>query len=65
MQIDGDDLLARINKDFPVEYELSRLRTLVDLQAAEIERLTALPSAGYPTVMPSVYQVDDTDSRHV
>ncbi len=41
MHIDSDDLLARLERDWPAEFERSRMGLLVELQAAEIERLKA------------------------
>ncbi len=41
MHIESDDLLARMERDYPGEFEHCRLTYLVELQAAEIDRLTA------------------------
>lgn len=61
MQLDGDDLLAQIRTDFPVEYELAQLRLLTTLQAREIDRLTALTQPGYtPTPRPFL---DNSEAR--
>lgn len=76
MQLDSDDLLARIRQDYPYEYEICQLRALVDAQAREIERLNAvqnaplLPRAGDTAVFsasaprPYVTQGLDDEGRH-
>jgi hypothetical protein len=51
MHLDADDLLARIQHEFPHEYELARLHLLVDRQAEEIRRLSGLVSH-QPTPFP-------------
>lgn len=64
MQLDGDDLLARIRQDFPVEFELAQLRCLADMQAAEIERLTALvPTSSYATASTRPFSLSDEEVR--
>lgn len=55
MQLDSDDLLQRIQQEYPVEFELARRGLLIEAQAAEIDRLraqvqqaqTARPYAGF------------------
>lgn len=77
MQLDSDVLLARIRQDYPYEYEISQLRTLVDALTAENEQLKAnqvtplLPSrAGDTSVfsasapLPFVPQGQDDGARH-
>lgn len=46
MHIDADTLLARIRQDFPTPYELSLLRTEVDMLERENDALKA--AAGQP-----------------
>ncbi len=68
MHLDSDDLLSRIRRDFPVEFELSQLRQLADVQAAEIDRLSALvppTSSSFSGLAPRPYVLgDDQDSHH-
>lgn len=80
MQIDSEDLLARIRQEFPHQFEMARLHLLVDLLQPDNERLTAIvgqqepplsqtsviPTAGFAGVArPYVRALDDEDgSRH-
>lgn len=74
MQLDSEDLIAQFKKDWPAEAEVSTLRLLVQVQAREIERLTAsqaplLPRAGDTSVftasVPRPYVQDqDEGARH-
>lgn len=69
MNLDSDELLAQIQKDWPAEYELSTLRKLVEVQDREIQRLSGLqPGTAYGSagVRPYVEQsLADADSaRH-
>lgn len=41
MNIDADALLARIRREYPMQYQLCQMNLTIDLQAAEIERLQA------------------------
>ncbi|WP_045740859.1 hypothetical protein [Actinoplanes rectilineatus] len=41
MHLDADDLLKQIQTDYPIEFEIARLRLLVARQEEEIQRLTA------------------------
>ena len=64
MNLDGDELLGQIQKDWPTEFELSRLRLLVACQQREIERLTALapqPTDGYGRPFPDNLEVTRND----
>jgi hypothetical protein len=65
VQLDSEDLLARMRQDWPTEYELTRLRALVDAQEAEIQRLTALaPSSTFAATAPRPYSLSDEEGRH-
>lgn len=56
MHLDSDELLARLREDWPTQFELSRLRLLADVQAAEIVRLSGLlPSTSYSASSPRPY----------
>jgi hypothetical protein len=57
--MDADDLLARIRQDHPIEFELSRLSLLCEMQAAEIERLTALVPQSY-----TPFGAEGQEARH-
>ena len=48
MHLKSDDLLAQMQRDFPAESELARLRLLVAVQQAEIDRLTAQAQFSQP-----------------
>ncbi|WP_250029821.1 hypothetical protein [Paractinoplanes maris] len=68
MNLDADDLLARIKRDYPTEYQLANLSLIVDMQqtliedqAAEIERLNTLQGAYDPST-PRPYL--ETEARH-
>jgi hypothetical protein len=39
VNIDAEELLARIKRDYPTPYELSQLRLVIDKQAEQILRL--------------------------
>jgi len=45
--LNADDLLARVRQDWPVQLELSQLRLLTELQAAEIARLSGPQAGGF------------------
>jgi hypothetical protein len=66
VNLDADDLLAQIQRDWPAEYERSRLLLLVARQDEEIQRLTAEvrrltgQPAGYRTGNPEVTSYDLT-----
>lgn len=71
MHVDSETLLARIQADYPVDYELSMYRCLVDLQENEIARLNAElgnreQSAGNPTAgnVPPGYEPLDLGGSH-
>ncbi|MGX6605673.1 hypothetical protein ACWKSP_26595 [Micromonosporaceae bacterium Da 78-11] len=65
MQLNSEDLLARIRREFPAEYEIAQLRELTELQAAEIERLTALtqPATSYTGSVARPYSIEE-EGRH-
>lgn len=68
MQLDADDLLARIRQDFPVQYELAQLRAMVELLQADNDRLSALnqPAFGSAVARPYIRPADgDGEGRHV
>jgi hypothetical protein len=65
VQLDSDDLLARIRQDWPTEFELSRLHLLSEVQAAEIERLTTLTQASFSGSAPRPFSLsDEPEGRH-
>lgn len=64
MHLDSDDLLARIRQDWPTEYELTRLRLLADVQAAEIDRLTAAQPGTFTGTAARPYVLGDDEARH-
>jgi hypothetical protein len=69
MQIRSEDLLERIQQDFPNEYQWARLNLLVELQAAEIERLNAAAQPSYDPAVPRPYVLEQhvghgEESRH-
>lgn len=68
MQPTSDDLLAQFQHDWPREAEISRLLRTVDLQAAEIARLTAQtpPTTSYNTGTPRPYvlPMEGEEARH-
>jgi hypothetical protein len=56
MQLNSDDLLAKIRQDWPTEFELSRLQLLTEVQDREITRLNGLlPPASYSATSPRPY----------
>lgn len=75
MHLDSDELLARIRQDYPYEYEMAQLKTLVDALTRENEQLKAgqaplLPRAGDTSVFsasvarPYVTADQDESARH-
>ena len=54
MHLNGDELIAQFQKDWPTEAELSRLRLLVAKQQQEIERLTAAQPYRPPRGLPGL-----------
>lgn len=65
MQLDSEDLLARMARDWPTEFELSRLRVLTEVQATRIQELEAQQPTSYSAsaARPYVTALDDQDAR--
>lgn len=63
MNLDSDDLLARMARDWPTEFELTRLRAVNDMQAARIAELEAQLPPTYSPATTRQYGTDHAEAR--
>ncbi|MET0698588.1 MAG: hypothetical protein ABWY93_02890 [Mycobacterium sp.] len=61
MNISAENLLARFARDYPSQYELTRLRVIVDVQQEEIDRLQAQLDQLQPAASASPAHAADED----